>query len=220
MAGTTPLTIGADVSCADGVSGKVSRVVIDLHARTVTHLVVNDRQLQGRLVPLSLADIDATTGTIRLRCTTAEFGKLGHAKVTVPLQDNDADPDSSDDQMQWRSVAGRLLADPPSVTYDTLPAGEVAVRGGEHVHATDGNIGRIQGLVIDSASRQVTHVLLQEGHVFGRKVVAIPIGAVTGAGKNGIQLGITKQQVKDLPPGWASITRVAAGYRPPPPSLR
>ena len=45
---------------------------------------------------------------------------------------------------------------PPSVTYDTLPAGEVAVRGGEHVHATDGDIGQIQGLVIDSGSYQVT----------------------------------------------------------------
>jgi hypothetical protein len=45
-------------------------------------------------------------------------------------------------------------------------------------------------------------VLLQEGHVFGRKVVAIPIAAVTGADENGMQLNITKQQVKDLPSGW------------------
>jgi uncharacterized protein YrrD len=76
------------------------------------------------------------------------------------------------------------------------------VRGGGHVHATDGNIGQIQGLVIDSGSHQVTHVLLQEGHVFGRKVVAIPAGAVTGVSQDGIQLNITRQQVKDLPPGW------------------
>jgi hypothetical protein len=76
------------------------------------------------------------------------------------------------------------------------------VRSGEHVHAADGDIGQIQGIVIDSGSHQVTHVLLQEGHVFGRKVVAIPIGAVTGARENGIHLGITKQQVKDLPSGW------------------
>ena len=145
MAGTTPLTIGADVSCADGVCGKVSRVVIGLRARTVTHLVVNDRQFQGRLVPLSLVDVDAATGMIRLRCAIAEFEKLDPASVTVPLQGNDADPDSSSDQLPWRSVAGRLLADPLSVTYDTLPAGEVAVRGGEHVHASDGTIGQIKG---------------------------------------------------------------------------
>jgi hypothetical protein len=202
MAGTTPFTIGADVGCTDGICGKVSRVVIHLRARTVTHLVVNDRQFQGRLVPLNLVDVDATTGNIRLRCTIAEFEKLDHADMTVPLQDNDADPDNSYDQVQWRSLASRLLADPPSVTYDTLPSGEVTVRGGEHVHATDGNIGQIQGIVIDSGSHQLTHVLLQEGHVFGRKVVAIPIGAVTGVNENGIQLNITKQQVKDLPSGW------------------
>jgi hypothetical protein len=202
MAGTTLLTIGAEVSCTDGPGGKLSRVVIDPRARTVTHLVVNDRQFQGRLAPLHLVDVDAKTGRIRLRRTIAEFGKLGHAEVTVPLQDNDADPDNSDDQLPRRSVAGRLLADPPSVTYDTLPAAETGVRGGEHVHATDGNIGQIQGLVIESGSHQVTHVLLQAGHVFGRKVVAIPIGAVTGADENGIQLNITKQQVKDLPSGW------------------
>jgi uncharacterized protein YrrD len=200
MAGTTPLTIGADVSCTDGVGGKVSRVVIHLRGRTVTHLVVSDRQFQGRLVPLNLVDVDATTGKIRLRCTIAQFEKLGPASMTVPLHGNDADPDNSDDQVQWRGTG--WLADPPSVTYDTLPPGEAGVRGGEHVHAADGDIGQIQGIVIDSASHQVTHVLLQEGHVFGRKVVAIPIGAVTGAGENGIHLGITKQQVKDLPSGW------------------
>jgi hypothetical protein len=94
------------------------------------------------------------------------------------------------------------LADPVSVTYDTRPSGEVAVRGDGHVHAPTVISGRFRGLVIDSASRQVTYVLLQEGHVFGRKVVAIPIGAVTGARENGIHLGITKQQVKDLPSGW------------------
>ena len=42
--------------------------------------------------------------------------------------------------------------------------------------------------------------------MFGRKDVAVPIGAVTGVDENGIQLNITKQQVKDLPPAyhWAS----------------
>jgi uncharacterized protein YrrD len=76
------------------------------------------------------------------------------------------------------------------------------VRGGGHLHASDGNIGQIQGIVIDSGSHHVTYVLLQEGHVFGRKVVAIPVGAVTAVGENGIQLNIARHQVKDLRSGW------------------
>jgi hypothetical protein len=45
----------------------------------------------------------------------------------------------------------------------------------------------------------VTHVLLQEGHPWGRKEVAIPIGAVTGV-EAGILLSLSKQEVEDLPP--------------------
>ena len=88
---------------------------------------------------------------------------------------------------------------PLAVTYDTVPLDEVEVRRGEHVHATDGRIGKVQGLVIDPDSHHVTHVLLQEGHLWGRKEVAIPIGAVTGT-DDGIQLNLTKQQVEELPP--------------------
>jgi hypothetical protein len=44
----------------------------------------------------------------------------------------------------------------------------------------------------------VTHVLLQQGHIWGRKQVAIPIGAVTGI-EHGIQLNMTKEEIQDLP---------------------
>jgi sporulation protein YlmC with PRC-barrel domain len=70
---------------------------------------------------------------------------------------------------------------------------------GHPVHATDGEIGQVEGLVIDPRSHHVTHVLLQEGHLWGRKEVAIPISAVTGV-DDGIQLNITKREVQDLPP--------------------
>jgi hypothetical protein len=84
-------------------------------------------------------------------------------------------------------------------TSDTVPQGEVDVRRGDPVEATDGDIGRVQGLVIDRGSRHVTHVLLQEGHLWGRKEVAIPISVVTST-SGGIRLRLSKQEVKDLPP--------------------
>ena len=73
------------------------------------------------------------------------------------------------------------------------------MRRGDHVHATDGAIGKVQGLVIDRADHHVTHVLLQEGHLWGRKQVAIPIGAVASV-DNGVRLTLTKDDVRDLPP--------------------
>ncbi|MGH7640643.1 MAG: PRC-barrel domain-containing protein [Candidatus Dormibacteria bacterium] len=93
---------------------------------------------------------------------------------------------------------GGMGMGPQAVTTDRVPVGEVEVRRGDHVHATDGTIGRVQGLVID-ADHQVTHVLLDEGHLWGEKQVSIPISAVTGV-DDGVHLNLTKDQVRDLPP--------------------
>jgi sporulation protein YlmC with PRC-barrel domain len=67
------------------------------------------------------------------------------------------------------------------------------------VHATDGEIGSVQGLVIDPKDHHVTHVLLKEGHLWGRKQVAIPIGAASRVSDE-VRVGMTRQQVEDLPP--------------------
>jgi uncharacterized protein YrrD len=80
-----------------------------------------------------------------------------------------------------------------------VPLGEIAIRRGDPVHATDGEIGRVQGLVIEPQNHNVTHVLLQEGHLWGRKQVAIPVSNVERMA-DGIRLTLTKQEVADLPP--------------------
>ena len=86
------------------------------------------------------------------------------------------------------------------VTVDYVPSGEVDIRPELTVCATDGEIGQVQGLIVEPGGHRVTHVLLQEGHMWGRKEVAIPIGAVTKIGTLLIHLSLTKHQVKDLPP--------------------
>ncbi|MGH9098789.1 MAG: hypothetical protein ACRDV8_00980 [Acidimicrobiales bacterium] len=53
---------------------------------------------------------------------------------------------------------------------------------------------------MDPSDHQVTHVLLDEGHLWGKKEVSIPISAVTGVGEDGVRLSLTKAQIADLPP--------------------
>ncbi|MGH3155802.1 MAG: PRC-barrel domain-containing protein [Streptosporangiaceae bacterium] len=212
MTGTTLFTIGADAVCTDGACGKLTCVVVDPVAQAVTHLVVERHGLE-RLVPLDLAD--AARGEIQLGCTLAGFDELPPAVKTEFLPGSHNDTDYGPDQVLTSpyygladsyGIHGRGVA--TTVTHYTLPLGEVAVRRGERVHATDGTVGQVQGLVIDPGNHHVTHVLLQEGHLFGRKEVAIPISAVTHvdsnaypqADSNGVQLSLTKHQVQDLPP--------------------
>jgi hypothetical protein len=223
MTQTTEFTIGSQASCSDGACGEVTRVVIDPVAETVTHLVVEPRyrHAAGRLVPLGL--VRSVAGDVLITCTIAEFEALELAVETRFLPDEGGHSGYASDQVfvwpyyglaigglgggaaMWAGganmgmgTAGVAGGAGPVVT-DSVPEGDIAVYRGDRVHASDGAIGHVRGLVIDTASHHVTHVLLHEGHLFGRKDVAIPIGAVAGLG-DGIQLNITKQQVDDLPP--------------------
>ncbi len=204
-------TIGSEVSCTDGIGGELTRVIVDPVADELTHLVVEPKGRLGlaRLVPIDLVDADAGPGQVRLTCTLAEFTHLDPAEETQFVPGTQGYQAYGPQQvLTWpystlggaAPVPQRLLDGvSETVTYDTVPAGEVEVRRGEHVHATDGAIGHVEGLVIDPRNHHVTHVLLKEGHLWGRKEVAIPIGAVTGT-DDGVQLSLTKHEVGNLPP--------------------
>lgn len=206
----TPFEIGVPVLCRDGTCGELRRVVVDPVARAVTHLVVEAKHRSGlgRLVPVDL--VSATGTEISLRCTLGEFSRLDDADEAQFLAGADGELGYGAAQMlSWPYFglgvggAGGLdgwggNANLP-ITVDRVPLGEVEVCRGDRVHATDGAIGKVQGLVIDPRDHHVTHVLLQEGHLWGRKEVAIPISDVKGV-DDGIRLTIAKDQVQDLPP--------------------
>jgi hypothetical protein len=210
----TLLRIGAVAVGSDGYRGEVRAAVIDPVAAVVTHLAVEPEGRSGlaRLVPLGLveadadadAEADAPPGRLRLRCTEAEFKNLNGAEETlaefavgqtVPVQ---LLPPG------WRGTGepvaegGDILRIPERETVDVTPPGEVEEHGGDHVHATDGAIGQLRGFRLDPASGRVTHVLLGEGRLWGRKEVAIPFDKIAGFDQ-GIRLSLTKKQVQDLP---------------------
>jgi sporulation protein YlmC with PRC-barrel domain len=189
-------TLGARASCPDGFCGVVSRTILDPAARTVTHLVIGPRHgAGGRLVPLDL--VEAAAGEIRLRCTLDEFGRLDPAEETELVDGGYGDAGA---MAMGGSVPGMGLGySTPLVVEHAVPLGDIEVERHESVHAMDGHIGQVEGFAVDPADQKVTHVLLKEGHLWGRRQVAIPVSAVASVDA-GIRLNITKQQVEDLPP--------------------
>jgi len=219
MGDTTDFMIGNEVSCTDGTCGELKRVVVDPIAHKLTHLVVEPKHKRegGRLVPVDL--VTSTENGIHLSCTTTQFEALEDAEETEFLPGQGEDWGYGRDQsLAWPyyplgmgSVGlggiegmgsnwglGQVGIGPQAITYDRVPVGEVEVRRGEHVHASDGAIGKVKGLVVDPGDGHVTHVLLDEGHLWGQKRVAIPIGAVKDH-DDGVRLNLTKDQVRDLP---------------------
>jgi hypothetical protein len=218
--------IGAEVCCADGPCGRLRRVVLDPAARRLTHLVVgydgedDTAALADRLVPVALAEVDGGAVTLRLSRTELAALELAEEEHFVAAEPG-----------EWGYEEGEAMAFPyyrvadhapgleaatgaggvvmpgldhdRSVVYDRVPLGEVEIRRGAEVLASDGRIGRVEGLAVDASGADgasVTHVLLQHGHLWGKRDVAVPIGAVDEVLDDQVLLRLSKDQVRDLPP--------------------
>jgi hypothetical protein len=207
-------TFGARASCSDGHCGELARTIFDPAKRTVTHLVIESKLHPGagRLVPIELAD--AAGGEISLRCTLAEFERLDPAEDVELAQGLDYaggyGPDAVAGYGDVGTMGGGISASgmgigmglghsTPTVTSDNVPEGEGEVARHDHVHASDGLIGELNGFIVDPGDHRVTHIVLREGHLWGRREIAIPVSAVISADPI-IRLNLTKKQVEELPP--------------------
>lgn len=206
---------GSHVACSDGSCGVLSRVVVDPIADAIAYLDVErkHRRHDGHLVPISLV-ASATAKEIRLKCSKAEFEALEPAEETdyLPAVGGRSGYPSGTVWMAYFTQASRGLAasgsnrapadrgpSPGEVSIAKVPLGDVDVRRGEHVAATDGPIGQVKGLVIDPSDNHVTHILLDEGHLWGEKTVAIPISAVKRLGEV-IRVTLSQDEIRELPP--------------------
>ena len=147
---------------------------------------------------ISWVRLDVSTAGILLKCTSAELDAFDHAEETIflPGTGGRAAYVSGHPLPQPYDGLVDLIGEVPQpVTYDTIPQGEVELRGEELVEATDGEIGRVRGLGVDWDSGHVVYLLVHESHVWGRRELAIPMEEVAVIA-DGIRLNIVKYEVK------------------------
>jgi hypothetical protein len=206
------LELGSPAACTDGVFGELVDVVVDPQTRAVTHLVVepHHRHWMARLVPIALVAADPATQGLALACTSAEARRLEHVQRSAfvalgeELEIDDPDWDigvegvlvlpyyGSDARPSHDAVA--------TATYDRIPKGEVEIRRSSTVtSADDHRLGHVDGLLVDD-DEHITHVLLEHGHLWGRREVTIPIGDVANVAPDAITLSLTKDAVGMLEP--------------------
>jgi len=211
---TTQFKIGAKVSCRSGPCGKLTRVVIDPVRRALTHIVVEPHtDTLGRLVPLRLVEA-STPNQIDLACTLEEFDALDPSVDTdyFPMDDYYGSYYGGYAQGFGYGWGGAYFWPyygyggygygggwgPDSTSYEAVPKGEATIRRGDPVRAIDGEIGKVAGLVIGAPTGEISHVLLQEGHFWGKKDVSIPIGSVERVA-GVVEVALTKDQISHLP---------------------
>jgi sporulation protein YlmC with PRC-barrel domain len=162
--------MGVPASCTDGFCGNVSHFVVDAATLKVTHLIVAPERRSRVGKMVPLSLVEAADDSVELQCDLAAFDEL-----------------ADEEEASGPGVSG------------ALPAGHLAVRGDQPVHSTDGEIGKIRAVMVDASSRRATHILLQEGHLWGKREVAIPWDSVTNL-DGGVHVSLTSEAIKELPP--------------------
>jgi sporulation protein YlmC with PRC-barrel domain len=211
------LEIGNRVRCADGVYGELADIVIDPIEKRVTHLVVQPEQGVSRLVPIQLAKgRDGVRREIELECTLDEaqgfesvheaaYFRLGESPAEDP--DWDVGVENVLALPYYAGLDAGLVVSPyageldsgVTVDYDRVPKGEVEVRRASAVISADGHsLGEVDGFVVDG-DEHITHFVLERGHLWGRKEVTIPIGAVARVETDAVHLALSKDEVGALP---------------------
>lgn len=71
------------------------------------------------------------------------------------------------------------------------------LRVGAAVHGTDGDLGRIDALIIDPVSREISHLVLEHSAVEPRRMV--PVGLVTAADPGQVTLSVDDAGLHALP---------------------
>jgi sporulation protein YlmC with PRC-barrel domain len=206
------LDLGTEIQCADGDLGELSDIVVDPTTRRVTHLVVEPKHgyFTPRLVPVELVG-SGDAVPIELTCTVKEAGELEHAEEIAYLRLGEFPVDDPKYDVQVTEMLALPYyegLDMPSagvtsygrgvdVRYERVPKGEVEIRRKSPVIASDGHrLGHVDGLVVDDGA--VTHVVLEAGHLWGKREITVPIGAVERVDEEGVTLTIAKDDVEKL----------------------
>jgi sporulation protein YlmC with PRC-barrel domain len=86
-----------------------------------------------------------------------------------------------------------------SVENQQIPPGELTVRRGTRVEATDGYVGKVDEFVVNPENGHITHLVMREGHLWGQKDVIIPLSAMRDNRQDTVFLKLDKHQIESLP---------------------
>ena len=204
------LDLGCGVTCTDAAFGELADIIVDPISRRVTHIVVepHGHHTEARLVPIERAR--AAGDGLALDCSTAEVEALEPVHESAYVRAGEriaADPEwdiGPEDVLalpvyQELNGMGTTIDPDPHVmvSYDRIPKNEVEIRRSSAVLSTDGHhLGHVEGFLI--GANQTADIVLERGHLWGKREVVIPASAVERVQNDSITLSLTKDEVGAL----------------------
>ena len=204
------LDFGTSVQCSDAPFGELVDVIVDPLSRRVTHVVVAPHGHRERARLVSIERVRPAGDELAVDHSIAEVESLEPLRETAYLRAGEqivADPDwdiGAEDVLAvplYQEMDGMGTAVDPDphvvVSYDRIPKREVEIRRSSSVISTDGHhLGHVEGFLIGSG--ETADIVLERGHLWGKREVVIPAAAVERVRNDSVTLSLSKDQVAQL----------------------
>jgi sporulation protein YlmC with PRC-barrel domain len=192
------IPINVEVRCTDGLCGKSNCIILNPITDQVTHVAVegNSFPYVKRLVPVDKIK-ETTSDMIQLNCDIYEYVTMpefiqSEFIIPSPYGGNEEIPTTM--LLPYSYVLGTI-----TIEHEHISANELAIHRGTPVIAKDGRVGQVDEFLVEPKNGQITHLVLREGHLWGKKDVSIPVSQIDRIEKDDVYLKIDKQAVEDLP---------------------
>jgi uncharacterized membrane protein/sporulation protein YlmC with PRC-barrel domain len=195
------IPLNAKVECMDGACGESITVIVNPTTHKVTHFVVKYEQLPDHDQRLVAVDqvLDTSSGLVRLRCTRDELAGMEPFLETQYIKTEQPVPTyEAYDSYMFPYVTQMETVD-MAIEVERVPSGGLAVRRGTQVEASDGHVGEVGELVMDPSTGDITHLVLREGHLWGKKEITLPISAIDYVEEDTVVLKLDKEALEALP---------------------
>jgi sporulation protein YlmC with PRC-barrel domain len=140
--------------------------------------------------------VETTPHLIQLRCTSRDLEQM-ESFVETEFVETPIPDYMGGSYMAWPYVMPEPMLTP--VNHEQIPPGELAIRRGAKVEATDGHVGRVDEFLVDPANGHITHLVLREGHLWSPKEVTIPVSQIDRIEENTVYLKLDKHSIEVLP---------------------
>lgn len=194
------IPINVEVLCAGELCGRSTYLVVNPVNERVTHLVVAEKAFPNieRLVPVDQI-LTSTPKSIKLRCNQADLSAMEAFEETDFIEGGQLESALPYDVPFQVWPYGMYDAIPMPLEHDNIPAGEVAIHRGTPVEAIDGQVGRVDEFLIDPKNDIITHLVLREGHLWGKRDVTIPVSNIERITDGAVYLKLDKKNLETLP---------------------
>ena len=194
------IPINANVVCKSELCGKSTSLIINPVNEQITHLVVEEKEFPNikRLVPVNEI-FESTSNLIQLRTSKKKFMQMEPFQETDFIYSGYMDS-SLPYKVPYLVWPYTMYVDGPiQISHENMPAGEIEIRRGSKVFASDGKVGQVDEFLIDPKNNEITHLIMREGHLWGKKDITIPVSEIKKIDEDVVHLKLDKESIEKLP---------------------